>query len=82
MATQPDATGQASVRYTFPTWVKTTPPLRGGYGCQHMKVGQSLQYISFWLKFSSSHQFMLVCGADPNCIMKTHTFAKHITAFL
>ncbi|EKM76167.1 hypothetical protein AGABI1DRAFT_45345 [Agaricus bisporus var. burnettii JB137-S8] len=37
MVAQPDAMGQAAIKYTFPTWVKTTPPLRGGFGCQHMK---------------------------------------------
>ncbi|KAF9449699.1 phospholipase D/nuclease [Macrolepiota fuliginosa MF-IS2] len=37
MVAQPDATGRASIKYTFPTWVKTAPPLRGGFGCQHMK---------------------------------------------
>lgn len=37
MVAQPDRTGQTSIRYTFPTWIKTTPPLRGGFGCQHMK---------------------------------------------
>ncbi len=38
MVAQPDANGRAAIKYTFPTWIKTTPPLRGGYGCQHMKV--------------------------------------------
>ncbi|KXN83273.1 Tyrosyl-DNA phosphodiesterase 1, partial [Leucoagaricus sp. SymC.cos] len=37
MVAQPDRTGQASIKYTFPNWIKTAPPLRGGFGCQHMK---------------------------------------------
>jgi tyrosyl-DNA phosphodiesterase-1 len=39
MVAQPDPTGKAAIKYTFPTWIKTTPVLRGGFGCQHMKVG-------------------------------------------
>ncbi|TFK36150.1 tyrosyl-DNA phosphodiesterase-domain-containing protein [Crucibulum laeve] len=37
MVAQPDATGAASVKNVLPNWIKTTPPLRGGFGCQHMK---------------------------------------------
>jgi len=37
MIAQPDATGQASLKNVLPNWVKTTPVLRGGRGCQHMK---------------------------------------------
>ncbi|KAF6750434.1 tyrosyl-DNA phosphodiesterase-domain-containing protein [Ephemerocybe angulata] len=34
---QPDANGQASIKNILPHWIKTTPPLRNGFGCQHMK---------------------------------------------
>ncbi|KAJ3548645.1 hypothetical protein NMY22_g1191 [Coprinellus aureogranulatus] len=34
---QPDADGRASIKNVLPHWIKTTPPLRGGFGCQHMK---------------------------------------------
>ncbi|KAG5640711.1 hypothetical protein DXG03_007468 [Asterophora parasitica] len=37
MVAQPDATGQASLKNVLPNWIKTTPLLRGGRGCQHMK---------------------------------------------
>ncbi|KAG6867719.1 hypothetical protein C0993_011965 [Termitomyces sp. T159_Od127] len=34
---QPDASGEASLKYVFPNWIRTTPFLRGGRGCMHMK---------------------------------------------
>ncbi|GAW05961.1 phospholipase D nuclease [Lentinula edodes] len=34
---QPDSNGKASVKNALPNWIKTTPFLRGGYGCMHMK---------------------------------------------
>ncbi|KAF8991300.1 phospholipase D nuclease [Cyathus striatus] len=38
MVAQPDANGAASMKFVLPNWIRTTPPLRGGYGCQHMKL--------------------------------------------
>ncbi|KAJ4492595.1 tyrosyl-DNA phosphodiesterase-domain-containing protein [Lentinula edodes] len=37
MVAQPDSNGKASVKNALPNWIKTTPFLRGGYGCMHMK---------------------------------------------
>ncbi|KAF9461346.1 tyrosyl-DNA phosphodiesterase-domain-containing protein [Collybia nuda] len=37
MVAQPDATGQPSLKNVLPNWIKTTPLLRGGRGCMHMK---------------------------------------------
>lgn len=37
MVAQPDETGQATLKYVLPNWIKATPVLRGGRGCQHMK---------------------------------------------
>ncbi|KAJ3848765.1 tyrosyl-DNA phosphodiesterase-domain-containing protein [Lentinula lateritia] len=37
MVAQPDSSGKASVKNALPNWIKTTPFLRGGYGCMHMK---------------------------------------------
>ncbi|PPR00298.1 hypothetical protein CVT24_004588 [Panaeolus cyanescens] len=39
MVAQPDssAQGKSSVKHVLPNWVRTTPTLRGGFGCQHMK---------------------------------------------
>ncbi|KAJ3828366.1 tyrosyl-DNA phosphodiesterase-domain-containing protein [Lentinula raphanica] len=37
MVTQPDPNGSASVKNVLPNWIKTTPFLRGGVGCMHMK---------------------------------------------
>ncbi|RDB17512.1 Tyrosyl-DNA phosphodiesterase 1 [Hypsizygus marmoreus] len=37
MVAQPDPTGQASLKNVLPNWIKTTPFLRGGRGCMHMK---------------------------------------------
>ncbi|EIN05149.1 phospholipase D/nuclease, partial [Punctularia strigosozonata HHB-11173 SS5] len=34
---QPDTTGARSVKEVLPNWIRTTPPLRGGRGCMHMK---------------------------------------------
>lgn len=39
MVAQPDANGQASMKNVLPNWLRTTPFLRGGRGCMHMKVG-------------------------------------------
>lgn len=39
MVAQPDASGKESIRNVLPNWIKTTPFLRNGFGCQHMKVG-------------------------------------------
>ena len=41
MVAQPDASGEATVKIVLPNWIRTTPFLRAGYGCQHMKVSQS-----------------------------------------
>lgn len=38
MVAQPDETGRASLKNVLPNWVRTTPALRGGRGCMHMKV--------------------------------------------
>lgn len=38
MVAQPDATGQPSLKNVLPNWIKTTPLLRGGRGCMHMKA--------------------------------------------
>jgi tyrosyl-DNA phosphodiesterase-1 len=35
---QPDASGNESVKEVLPNWIKTTPFLRNGFGCMHMKV--------------------------------------------
>ncbi|KAG5650353.1 hypothetical protein H0H81_012545 [Sphagnurus paluster] len=37
MVAQPDATGQATLKNVLPNWIRTTPALRGGRGCMHMK---------------------------------------------
>ncbi|KAF9529923.1 tyrosyl-DNA phosphodiesterase-domain-containing protein [Crepidotus variabilis] len=37
MVAQPDASGEASIKNVLPHWVRTTPFLRAGFGCQHMK---------------------------------------------
>ncbi|EDR09713.1 uncharacterized protein LACBIDRAFT_319104 [Laccaria bicolor S238N-H82] len=37
MVAQPDQTGRAIIKNVLPHWIKTTPYLRGGHGCQHMK---------------------------------------------
>lgn len=42
MVAQPDATGQASLKNVLPNWIKATPVLRGGRGCQHMKASSCL----------------------------------------
>ncbi|KNZ71939.1 hypothetical protein J132_05214 [Termitomyces sp. J132] len=34
---QPDPSGETSLKYVFPNWIRTTPFLRGGRGCMHMK---------------------------------------------
>ncbi|KAJ4473667.1 tyrosyl-DNA phosphodiesterase-domain-containing protein [Lentinula aciculospora] len=38
MVAQPDANGQAGVKNALPNWIKTTPFLKGGFGCMHMKI--------------------------------------------
>lgn len=38
MVAQPDATGAATIKNVLPNWIRTTPFLPNGYGCQHMKV--------------------------------------------
>jgi tyrosyl-DNA phosphodiesterase-1 len=35
---QPDETGNSIIKEVLPNWIKTTPFLRMGRGCQHMKV--------------------------------------------
>jgi len=42
MVAQPDANGQASLKNVLPNWLRTTPFLRGGRGCMHMKVSATL----------------------------------------
>ncbi|KAF5314322.1 hypothetical protein D9619_011921 [Psilocybe cf. subviscida] len=37
MVAQPDATGAATIKNVLPNWIRTTPFLPNGYGCQHMK---------------------------------------------
>ncbi|KDQ55780.1 hypothetical protein JAAARDRAFT_159157 [Jaapia argillacea MUCL 33604] len=37
IVSQPDETGQESVKNILPNWVRTTPFLRSGRGCMHMK---------------------------------------------
>ncbi|TEB20188.1 phospholipase D/nuclease [Coprinellus micaceus] len=37
LVAQPDANGYASIKNVLPHWIKTTPPLRSGFGCMHMK---------------------------------------------
>ncbi|KAJ3732045.1 tyrosyl-DNA phosphodiesterase-domain-containing protein [Lentinula guzmanii] len=37
MVSQPESSGKASVKNALPNWIKTTPFLKGGYGCMHMK---------------------------------------------
>ncbi|KAF8154246.1 tyrosyl-DNA phosphodiesterase-domain-containing protein [Crassisporium funariophilum] len=37
MVAQPDASGQATIKNVLPNWIRTTPFLRYGRGCQHMK---------------------------------------------
>ncbi|KJA22168.1 hypothetical protein HYPSUDRAFT_41333 [Hypholoma sublateritium FD-334 SS-4] len=37
MVAQPDASGQAEIKNVLPNWIRTTPHLPGGRGCQHMK---------------------------------------------
>lgn len=41
MVAQPDASGQAEIKNVLPNWIRTTPHLPGGRGCQHMKVDVS-----------------------------------------
>ena len=38
MVAQPDASGEATIKNVLPNWIRTTPFLRDGRGCQHMKV--------------------------------------------
>ena len=33
-----DMTGDASLKAILPNWIRTTPFLRNGFGCMHMKV--------------------------------------------
>ncbi|TFK73058.1 phospholipase D/nuclease [Pluteus cervinus] len=35
---QPDVTGQPDLKIILPNWIKTTPKLRAGHGCMHMKL--------------------------------------------
>ncbi|KAF8800390.1 phospholipase D/nuclease [Phlegmacium glaucopus] len=37
MVAQPDASGETSIKNVLPNWIRTTPFLRAGHGCQHMK---------------------------------------------
>ena len=54
MVAQPDASGQAEIKNVLPNWIRTTPHLPGGRGCQHMKVD-----VSYLWKFdiADSNQF-------------------------
>ncbi|KAF4611889.1 hypothetical protein D9613_003755 [Agrocybe pediades] len=45
MVAQPDASGEATIKNVLPNWIRTTPFLRGGFGCQHMKF-----MLSVWLQ--------------------------------
>jgi len=38
LVAQPESSGEASVKIVLPNWIRTTPFLHAGYGCQHMKV--------------------------------------------
>jgi tyrosyl-DNA phosphodiesterase-1 len=40
MVAQPDQSGNATIKNVFPNWIRTTPFLRNGRGCMHMKVAQ------------------------------------------
>jgi tyrosyl-DNA phosphodiesterase 1 len=42
---QPDETGNFSMKEVLPGWIKTTPVLRGGRGCMHMKVPLNFSHI-------------------------------------
>ncbi|KAF8626669.1 hypothetical protein AX15_004760 [Amanita polypyramis BW_CC] len=37
MVAQPDATGEATLKYVFPNWIRATVRLPAGRGCMHMK---------------------------------------------
>ncbi|KAE9399899.1 phospholipase D/nuclease [Gymnopus androsaceus JB14] len=37
MVSQPDSSGKSSVKNALPNWIKTSPFLKNGYGCMHMK---------------------------------------------
>ncbi|KAF8637115.1 hypothetical protein AX17_003019 [Amanita inopinata Kibby_2008] len=37
MVAQPDETGQATLKYVFPNWIRATASLPAGRGCMHMK---------------------------------------------
>ncbi|KAF5339476.1 hypothetical protein D9758_015324 [Tetrapyrgos nigripes] len=38
LVSQPEASGNSSMKNVLPNWIKTTPFLRGGFGCMHMKI--------------------------------------------
>ncbi|KAF9480645.1 phospholipase D/nuclease [Pholiota conissans] len=38
MVAQPDASGEATIKNVLPNWIRSTPFLRAGRGCQHMKL--------------------------------------------
>ena len=41
LVAQPDESGQTTIKNILPNWIKTTPFLRNGRGCMHMKVSFS-----------------------------------------
>ncbi|KAG9308121.1 phospholipase D nuclease [Chiua virens] len=48
IVTQPDSSGQATVKNVLPHWIMTVPFLRNGYGCQHMKVRLAIIALIFY----------------------------------
>jgi tyrosyl-DNA phosphodiesterase-1 len=57
MLAQPDASGEASIKNVLPNWIRTTPFLRAGNGCQHMKVSFDLCRLldHHWMTCSAVH---------------------------
>ena len=50
LVAHPDASGKESLHNVLPNWIKTTPFLRGGLGCMHMKASMFCNsFISFQL---------------------------------
>jgi len=49
MVAQPDASGEATIKNVLPNWVRATPFLRAGRGCQHTKVSYFKKHDFFYL---------------------------------
>lgn len=43
---QPDESGNESIKEVLPNWIKTTPFLRNGRGCMHMKVCWPILHVA------------------------------------